>query len=255
MRVARRLSGCVFGAAGATGLVLCVAGLVACWVTYVEVVRRVDRLFGRADDALAEISGNLGRAGDRLRGAQAELDAVRRRESEPAAHPPVERSARRAISRKAVEAIGPQADEARSLLVKATDAALVANGLLDALAELPVVERLSVDTDRLKETSAQLADVSARTGRLASLLAPSASGPDADAGMEASRAAEALGRAIALTGTGTERLEPARERITAGHARAVRWATGVAVTVTVVLLWIAAGQLSLLIHGRALARR
>jgi len=250
MRVARRLTGCLFGATGATGLVLCVAGLVGCWVAYSEVVRRADRLFGRADGALAEVGGNLGQAADRLRGAQAELEAARHRESEPAG-----RSARRALSRKTVEAVGLPATEARDLLVKATDAALVANGLLDALAELPLVERVSVDTDRLKQTSAQLAELSERSAKLAALLAPAAPGADAEIDSESSRATETLGRSIALADAGVEGLELGRQRIANGHARAVGWATGVAIIATVLLLWIAAGQVSLLIHGRILARR
>jgi hypothetical protein len=244
MRVVRRLTGWTFGAAGAVGLVLCVAGLVGCWVAYFEVVGRVDRLFGRAEGALAETGGNLGQVGDRLRGTQAELGAVRRREAEVSSRPPAERGARRALSRKAVEAIGPQA----------TEAALVAKGLLDALAELPVADRVNVDTDGLKEASAQLSDVSERAAKLASLLGPD-TGADRDIGTESSRAAEALRRAIALADAGADRWERGRETVAAGHARTRRWTMGAAVAVTAMLVWIAAGQLSLLIHGRTLARR
>jgi hypothetical protein len=254
MRVARRLTGWTFGAAGAVGLVLCVAGLVGCWVAYFEVVGRVDRLFGRAEGALAETGGNLGQVGDRLRGTQAELGAVRRREAEVSARPPAERGARRALSRKAVEAVGLQAAEARDLLVRATEAALVAKGLLDALAELPVADRVNVDTDGLKEASAQLSDVSERAAKLASLLGPD-TGAERDIGTESSRAAEALRRAIDLADAGADRWERGRETVAAGHARTRRWTMGAAVAVTAMLVWIAAGQLSLLIHGRTLARR
>src|SRR5256885_9384425 len=122
MRFVRRLTGWAFGATGAAGLVLCVAGLVGCWVAYAEVLRRVDRVFGRADGALADVGDSLGRARDMLRRTQAELDAVQQREADLAAQPPAESSARRAISRKAVEAIGPQGVEARDFLVRATEA-------------------------------------------------------------------------------------------------------------------------------------
>jgi len=249
----RRLTGWAFGAAGAVGFLLCIAGLVGCWVAYAEVVRRVDRVFGRADAALAEIGENLGQAGDRLRRTRTELEAVRR-ETEPPATRPTGGTARRAVSRKAVEAVGPQAAEARELLVKATEAALVANGVLDALAELPVVERVSVDTDRLKEAAAQLADVSEQSARLAARLGPVARGDDGEAGTESSRAAEALGKAIDLTATGADQVERGRERVAGGRARVMGWINGVAVAVTLVLAWGAAGQFSLLVHGRSLTR-
>src|SRR5688572_18083582 len=131
MRVLRRFTGLLSGAAGATGLALCVAGLVGCWTAHAEAVRRVDRVFGRAEDALADVRGNLRKAGDRLRDSRAELVAVRKRESDLAAQPPAERRTRREVSRKAVEAVGPRAGEAREMLVNATEAALVADGLLD----------------------------------------------------------------------------------------------------------------------------
>src|SRR4051812_12837430 len=130
MRLLRRSIGVLCGTAGATGLALCVAGLVGCWLLHAELVRRVDRVFGRAEDALADIRGNLGRATDRLRESQAELEAVQSREAVQASRPPAERDARRAVSRKALDALGPQVVEVRKVLVKATEAALVANGLL-----------------------------------------------------------------------------------------------------------------------------
>jgi hypothetical protein len=256
MRFVRRLTGWAFGAAGAVGLLLCLAGLAGCWALHAGVAGRVDRVFGRADAALADIGGNLGRAGDRLRRAGAELEAFRQREAGPAAQPPAERGARRALSRKAVEAVGPQAAEARELLGKATEAALVANGLLDALAELPVVERVSVDTDRLKETAAQLADVSERTARLASRLGPAApAGDDADIGAESSGAAAALRQAIDLVAAGADGVGRGRETVAAGRDRVMRWVNGLAAAITAVLVWVGAGQLSLLAHGRGLIRR
>jgi hypothetical protein len=254
MRLARRLIGMVLGSAGAAGVVLCVAGLVGCWVAYFEVLRRVDRVFDRADRALVEIRENLDQVGTRLRQTELELETVQKRETDVASTPPAERVARRAESRKLVETVNPHVGEIRELLVKATEAALVANGLLDALAELPIVDRVSVDTDRLKETSAQLSVLAERSARLASLLGRPTPTTDDEISGEASRAAEALRRTMALADSGTARLESGRERIADGRGRAIRCTNAVAVTLTVVLLWIAIGQLSLLLHGRSLSR-
>jgi len=254
MRLVRRLAGLLFGAAGVLGLVLGVAGLVGVWVGYVEVVRRVDRVFGGADQALAGVQGNLRQATDQLRETEAGLEAVRKREAERATQPPAQRPGRREASRKAVEALGPGVGDARATLLKATEAALVANGLLDALAELPAVERVNVDTDRLKEASAQLAELTERSSRLADLLARAAPSEEDQVGAQSSRAVEAVRRPIALAEAGSDRLEAGRQSLAAGHARFVGWIKRLALALTVLLVWIAAGQLSLALHGGKLVR-
>src|SRR5947209_231938 len=202
MRLARRLAGLLFGAAGVLGLVLGVAGLAGVWVGYVEVVRRVDRVFDRADQSLAGVQNNLRQATARLRETETELDAARKREAERITRPPAERPGRREVSRKAVEALGPGVADARVTLLKATEAALVANGLLGALAELPAVERVNVDTDRLKDASDQLSELTERSTKLADLLARAAPAGEAEVDEQSSRAAEAVRRPIALAEAG-----------------------------------------------------
>jgi len=255
MRLIRRLVGLVSGTAGLIGLVLGVAGLAGVWVGYTEVTRRVDAVFDRADQALAGAQDNLRQATDRLRQTEVELEAVRKREADRTADPPAQRPGRREASRKAVEALGPGVTEARATLVKATEAAMVANGLLDALAELPAVERVNVDVDRLKEASDRLSDLTERSTRLTEMLARAAPAGDDEVGGESSRAVEAVRRPIALADVGSERLESCRQSIAAGHARLVRWINGIAVVLTVVFVWIAVGQFSLLVHGWKLFRR
>lgn len=254
MRVVRPLVGLSAGTAGAAGLVLCVAGLVGLWTVYTEVVRRVDRVFGGADRALADVQGNLRAAAGRLRETEAELEAARKREADLAAQPPAERGPRRERSRKAVEALGPEVREARATLVKATEAALVANGLLEALAELPGVERVNVDTDQLEEASDRLSDLTGRANRLAELLARAGPADDDQVGGESSRAIELVRRTTGPADAGSDRLEVARQKVAAAHARLMRWIDGVALALAVVLVWIGAGQLSLMVHGWKLVR-
>jgi hypothetical protein len=251
MRFVRRLVGLLFGTAGVLGAVLGVAGLVGVWVGYLEVVRRVNRVFDGADQALAGIQSNLQQASDRLRETETELEAVRKREAERAA----DRPGRREASRKAVEALGPRMGEARSTLLKATEAGLVANGLLDALAELPAIEHVNVDTDRLKEASAQLAELTERSKKLAELLAPATPMSEEEIGAESSRAVEAVRRPIVLAEAGVDRLENGRQTIGEGHARIRRWINSLTLVLTVALVWISAGQFSLLLHGWKLVRR
>src|SRR5262249_15181878 len=146
-----------------------------------------------------------------LRETEKELEVVRKREAELASQPPTQRPGRREVSRKAVESLGPGVADARTTLVKATEAALVANGLLDALAELPVVERVNLDTDQLKGASDQLGELTERATRLAELLARAAPAGDEQVGTESARAVEAVRRPIALADAGSERLDGGRQ--------------------------------------------
>jgi hypothetical protein len=254
MGAVRQLVGLVFGAAGLTGLVLCLAGLAGCWFAYREVVGYADRVFGRAEGVLTDVQADLRSATGRLRQTDTELAALHRREAGATPGPPAERAARRALSRKTVDALGPRLGEARELVARAEEAGLVANGLLEALSELSVLDRVRVDTDGLKEASARVADLTDRSARLADLLGRAAPPPDEEVARESSAAVDGLRRALALADAGSDRLEAGRQKVTDAHARVRSWITAVAVTIAAVLVWIAAGQLSLLVHAGRLVR-
>jgi len=255
MTVLRRLVAAVLGTAGAVGVVLCVAGVVGCWVAYAEAVRRADRTFGRAEGALSELRDGLAQAGDRLRVTQDELDAVRKREADLAAQPPAERTLRRAVSRKAVEGVSPQLADARKKLVAATDGALFLEGLLDALAELPLGHRVGVEPDKLRNASDRLGELVGKSDQLAATLAKASPDPADGAAEESTRLYDLLDRIVAAADAGADRAGSAHDRVRAWHDRVVRWLTVAAAGVTLALVWVGLGQLSLLVHGYGWAGR
>jgi hypothetical protein len=240
----------VYGLAGAAGLVACAFGVVGCWVLYAELIARTDRVFGRAEGALGGLRDDLGQVRDRLRQTEQNLNAVRQREEELAARPPADRDKRRVLSWKAVEGASPHLGDARRKLVMATEVALVADGFLDALAELPLGERIGVDVGRLQAVSDQLSELIGQADKMAMLLAGSAPGVTPDgAADQSARIAESLGRVVAAVDEGVARADDARERVGAWHARVTRWLTRTASVATLILAWAGAGQLSLLAHA------
>ncbi|HVK15318.1 MAG TPA: hypothetical protein VM533_00120 [Fimbriiglobus sp.] len=250
MHTLRRSLAAVFGLAGAAGLVACITGIVGCCTLYTELTTRSDRVFGRAKGALSGLRDDLSQVRDRLLQTEQDLNAVQQREEELVTRPSADRDKRRALSRKAVEGASPQIGDARRKLVTATEAALVANGLLDALAELPLGERVGVDADRLRGASDQLSELIGQADRLAVLLAGSAPGvTPGGAADQSARIAEALGRVVAALDEGATRTDDARERVGVWHAQVTRWLALTAVAVTVVLVWAGVGQLCLLVHA------
>lgn len=255
MRLFRRLIGMLSAVAGLIGLLLCIAGMIGCWVGYSELLERVDRTFGRADELFVKANEHLGQAGGRLRQTQTELAAIKKREADLAAQPPEEKTARRALSRKSLESVNPKLGEAREVLVQATETALVVNGILDALGELPFVERLNIDADRLKSTSSQLSEVIDRSNKVAALLAKTAPPNDADVSNESSRIVDSLDRIVTSVDGAGDRIDKARGKVQEAHARIKYWLKMTALIVTGVLLWIGFGQLSLMIHGGKMVRK
>src|SRR5262249_20127716 len=256
MRTVRRLFGTLGGTAGAVGLLLCIAGIVGCWWLRAEATRRTNRALGNAEELLVEVRDSLGQVGGRLRQTQQELDSMAQREAELAAHPTAERGARRALSRKAIAAVGPQLGDTRGQLAKAIEVGLVLNGLLDALAELPLVERTGVDTQQLKESSAQLSALIEKAEKLAASLARSPSEqPDGTATDESSRLADSVSGLVTVMEDKSHGANEAREKIADRRATIAHWASVTAIVATAVLVWIGFGQLSLLVHGWKLVRR
>lgn len=255
MRTIRRVLATFLGVAGATGLVLCAAGVVGCWVVHAEAVRRVDRIFGRTEDALGEVRDALSHVSDQLRRTRRNLDAIRDREADPAERSLVERTLRRAISRKTTEAEIPQLSEARRKLVKAREAALVLEGHVAVLGELPLGERIGVETGLLQDTSDRLEEMIVRSERLATILAKTSPDPTDGASGESSRIGEMLDRIATAIDAGADRASGAGNRVRAWHDRIVRGLHVTGVALTVLLGWIGLGQLSLLTYAGALHPR
>lgn len=241
MRPLRRLLAALLGLLGATGTVFCVAGVVGTWVLRADLTARADRVFDRVETRLGPAREELVRAADRLRQVRREVEEVERREAEPAAAPAAKR--RRAVVPKATaKSASSQFGQARQAVVSATEVGLVADGVLDVLAELPAAERVGLDTARLRDASAQLSDLIRTAERLSAALPRAADDPDdpvADLGDRVGRVASTLDEATAHMGD-------AHARVADWHHRTVRALTLAAVVLTALFVWVGLGQVCLL---------
>ena len=254
MRIMRRGLSALFGTAGAVGLILCIAGIVGCWMLRAESMRYVNAAFGRAEGSLDGMRDGLGRATDRLQQTREDLDTIGRREAELAASAPEQRTAGRSLLRRQAEKAVPQLAAGRRQLVKATETALVLNGLLDALAELPGTERVGIEVDGLQDASDKLEELIQRSEKLAAMLAESSPNAAASPAPESSRIRDRLERILGVIAAGGNRVELARTQLQTWHAKIDRGLTAIAVGTTAILAWIGLGQLGLITWGIRLWR-
>lgn len=242
MRPARRLLAALFGLLGATGTILCAAGVVGVWVLHTDLRGRADRAFGLVEDRLAPTRAELGRAADKLREIGREVEAVEKREEEPGA------KRRRAIPKATAAAASSQLGQVRQGLVTATEVGLVADGVLDLLAELPAAERVGIDTAKLRDASGQLSDLIRTADRVAAALPRTADEPD-DPGI-----ADGVRRVAATLDEAAAHMGGAHARVVEWHQWTVRALLVVAAGVTALLVWIGLGQACLTTAGFRRAR-
>jgi hypothetical protein len=240
MRLARRLVAALLAVLGTTGTILCVAAVVGVWILHADLVGRADRVFGRVGDRLGAMRADLGRAADRLRQAGREVGAVEKREDTPARekrHP--------ALPKAAAQSASAQLGQARQAVVTATEVGLVAGGVLDVLAELPLAERVGLDTARLRDAADQLSDLIRTADQVAAALPRGPDEPDESSPGLADR----VGRVATTIDDTAGRLDEARARVADWHRRTVRALTLAAAAATALLVWVGLGQVCLAAQG------
>jgi hypothetical protein len=254
MRLLKRLFGVLAFLLGFIGLLASLAGIVGCWYAYFDLLDREKRLYAKSEETLTTANKSLVKVRDRLREAREQVDAIRQREADLKNHPPEEQTRRRARSRLEAKAAQPQLDEARGFLVNSTETALVVNGLLDALSDLPGLDRTGLEPERLKEASKNLGEATEKAETLSQTLATQ-TGPLSQQDLEVSaKIAALLDKIIATIDAGVNWTDRTRDRVREWHLRFEHYLFLSALGITFVLIWIGLAQYSLMMHGYSWAR-
>jgi hypothetical protein len=249
MRPLPKLVKALLGLMGLLGTVLCLIGLIGCWLLYAAAVERTQRAFGQVSNSLLDARGNLSDSRVQLDRTRTELIAFRLRNSTGNDVPPTERTRRRVSLRQSSdETLGKLNDLRRSVL-RAAEMALVAKGFCNALSELPLTERVAIDPETLRETGDQLSDAILLAERLSTLLGAAAPGPIEPAVDEQSQRLDgALDRVAVGVDVGVDRLGSAIDQVEDLRSRLIRCFTVTAMVCSALLIWIGAGQLSLMVR-------
>jgi hypothetical protein len=210
----------------------------------------------RAEDLLDKTGRGLGRVHALVKKARADLEAFR---DEPAgaSSPPKKRALKAAVTRRLATDLSSRLGDARDSIESLTDAAVVANSILDGLAELPVASSGRLDQERLKETSQRLQSVAEQARQLSARLkkTPAKDGDDAQVRQTSARMNQVLAQVSGSLEELISRADACKGDIAEIRREVASWLTTATVAASVVLFWGALGQLSLVAQGCSWWRR
>jgi hypothetical protein len=231
--------------------VACAAGIAGAWVVKKPLTERATRLFTRTEAILNETAENLQGARNVLKQAQQSLGTVQANSlklgDDPKQNSPIVQS----IVQQVASNLAPKVGDVRQTLGSVTEAAVVANTVLDNLNEIPLVSVSHLDTDQLQATSDQLTTLAAKAQQLSALL-PEKNAKDASAAAVNGPAASMEDILRTLQSVADEyepRVVELKDRVGEVRSHLVRWIDWGTIGLTLVLGWLALSQVSMLCHG------
>ena len=145
----------------------------------------------------------------------------------------------------------PSIDEVGGRLATLSDAAVAVSSLLESFQELPTGPRARVEPDLLKRRADEARQLSASLRRLEATLGDGETGPSSrEAAATTSEVDHVLEKCQVAVDSWQAELDAALADLARVQTQMVSWLMCLAIAMTVLLVWVAAGQISLL--GRAL---
>jgi hypothetical protein len=247
----RRFGGTIVLLLSAAGIIGCAGGIIGIWMCYRGVSEKVQTIAARLDTALERVSTADQNVLLAIERARADLATARKDSADLDGGSEKGRRASRGLRTVIQHQAGPNIDEVGGRLATLSDAAVAVSSLLESFQELPTGPRVGVEPDLLKRRAEEARHLSASLRRLDAALDDGDKGPG---GREAVAATSEVDRVLEKCQEAVDSwqsdLDAAREDLARVKAQMGSWQMYVAITMTVLLVWVAAGQVSL--FGRAL---
>ena len=250
MRLLRRFGGVMVLLLSAVGILACASGIIGVWMLYRSVSDKVQTIVARLDVGLQRVSTanqNVRRA---IEKARADVAVVSKESPDLGGGGEKGRRPSRAL-RTVIQQAAPNIDDLGGRLATLSDAAAAVSSLLESIQEVPTGPRVRVEPDVLKRRADEAQQLSASIRRLEAALDDGEKGTSSrEIAATTSEVDQVLERCQAAVDSWQSDLDGAREDLAHVKAQIVSWLTYVAIVMTVLLVWVAAGQISL--FGRAL---
>jgi hypothetical protein len=232
------------------GTLCCVGGVAGIWVFHQTVSERVENVFTRLDVGLQRASvanQNLQRAVGR---ARADVAEVGKEAGDLGQGGEKGGRASRTVRTLLQQKVGPNVEELGGRLAALSDAAVVVSSLLESFQELPRSWVGRIEPGILEGWGEEVQQLSTRLRRLEAVV----TGGDKEAGAQQLAATTSqvdlvLQRCQAKVDDWESNLDAAREEMGRVRPKIAGWLTLTAIAVTVLLVWVAAGQVSLFVHA------
>jgi len=231
-------------------LLISAAGGVGVWIVRKPVTDKATRIFDRIELALNVAEQNLEQVNISLARAADRLSTAREEQRTLANQPRTADAARRFLARTVQRNIAPEINNAHDKLHTVAEASVAVNSVLEDLGNFPFLSTSGMDLDDISEMNSRLAGVAPAAWELSRLLGEPASVVDAADG-QFSRVEGGLNTLRARTAELEPRLQDVRERTEALKSIVLDWITPAALLVSLVCLWIALSQISVMFHARS----
>jgi hypothetical protein len=252
MRFLRRLGGAVILLLCAVSIIGCVAGIFSIWIFYQRVSEKVQTISARLDDGLQRVSTATHNVQLALEKARGDVDNVGKQTSDLGDSGEKSRRASRTLRALVHQKAGPNIDELHGRLATLSDTAVAVSSLLKSFQEVSSERSLHVNPDQLKHRAEEAQHLSATLRRLEVVVGD---GDKETSGQEVVATTNAVDRVLERCQTTVDdwqsELDAVRADLEPVKTQTLRWLLIGAIAMTVLLVWVAAGQISL--FGRAVA--
>jgi hypothetical protein len=246
MGLLRRLVGAVVLLLSTVGTVGCVAGIIGVWMLSRGVSEGMRGITDKLDAGLQRVSAANQNVQIAVGKARADVANVGKESEDLGDGGKKGRRAARTIRALIQQQAGPNMDELGGRLSTLSDCAVAVSSLLESFQEVPLARASRLDSDQLNRRADEARQLSSILRRLEVAV----SDGDTETGRQKVAAATSevdlvLQKCQATVEAWQSDLDAARDDLAHARAKLLGWLTCAAIAVTVLCLWVGAGQISL----------
>jgi hypothetical protein len=247
MGLLRRLVGVVVLLLSIVGTVCCVAAIIGIWMFCQGASERVQRIADRLDAGLRRMSTANQNIQLAVGKARADVANVGKESADLGGSGKKSQRTARTIRALIQQQAGPDIDELGGRLATLSDSAIAVSSLLGSFQEVPLGQAPRIDSDQLKRRAEEARQLSSILRRLEVAVGD---GDTANSRQEVAAATRKVDLVLqnceATVDAWQSDLTAAGDDLAHVRAKVLGWLTCAAIAVTVLCLWVGAGQVSLL---------
>jgi hypothetical protein len=256
MRWLRRLIGAITLLLSTIGIVGCLAGIIGVWRFCQYASEQVQKISAGLDVGLqraAAATHNVRRA---VGTARAEVAKVGKESADLAGGGEANRRASRTLRALLQQQVGPSIGDLGGRLATLSDAAVAVSALLQSVQELPLSRVGRLQPDQMERWTDQAQQLSGILRRLEAVVGEGDRETNGrDVAAATSEVDLILQKSQATVDDWHSELEAAREELSQVKAEVLGWLWPAAIAATLVVGWMAVGQISLFVHALQWGRR